>query len=74
MALMGIITEELIDKVQKQGLTHTGGECTYQVPYSTVSNFLMLRPFNTVPHVVVTPTHKIISLLLPNCNFATFMN
>lgn len=24
-----------------------------------------------VPHVLVTPNHKIISLLLPNCNFAT---
>jgi hypothetical protein len=27
-----------------------------------------------VPHVLVTPNHKIISLLLPNCNFATVMN
>ena len=38
------------------------------------STFLMLRPFNTVPHVVVTSNHKIISLLLHNCNFATVMN
>jgi hypothetical protein len=29
----------------------------------------MLWPFNTVPHVVVTPNHKIISLILHNCNF-----
>lgn len=29
---------------------------------------------NTVPHGVVTPDHKIISLLLYNCNFATVMN
>ena len=28
------------------------------------SAFLMLRPFNTVPHVVMTPKHNIISLLL----------
>ena len=34
----------------------------------------MLWPFNTVPHVVVTPSHKIISLLLYNCNFATARN
>jgi hypothetical protein len=30
--------------------------------------------FNTVPHVVVTPNHKVIMLLLHNCNFATIMN
>ena len=34
----------------------------------------MLTPFNTVPHVVVTPNHTIISLLLRNCNFVTMMN
>jgi hypothetical protein len=39
-----------------------------------LSTFLMLRPFNTVPHVVVTPSHKTISLLLLNWNFATVMN
>lgn len=31
------------------------------------STFLMLLPFNTVAHAVVTPSHKIISLLLHNC-------
>lgn len=35
---------------------------------------LMLVPFNTGPHVVVIPNHKVISLLLHNCNFATVMN
>lgn len=35
--------------------------------------FLMLRPFNTVPHVV-TPTITLFSLLLHDCNFATAMN
>ena len=30
--------------------------------------------FNTVPHAVVTPNHKIISLLLHNCNFVTVRN
>lgn len=40
-----------------------------------VSPFVMLLPFNApVPPVVVTPNHKIISLLLINCNFATFVN
>ena len=38
------------------------------------STFLMLRFFNAVPQVVVTPNHNIILLLLPNCNFATVMN
>lgn len=31
-------------------------------------------PFNTVPNVVVTPSHKIMSRLLQNCNFDTVMN
>ena len=38
------------------------------------SPFLMLRPFNTAPHVVVTPAIKLFSLLLLNCNFATVMD
>jgi hypothetical protein len=38
------------------------------------ATFQMLWPFNTVPHVAVTPSHKIISLLLHNCEFATVMN
>ena len=32
------------------------------------------RPFNTAPHVVVTPNHKIILLPLHSCNFITIMN
>jgi hypothetical protein len=36
--------------------------------------FLTLRAFNTVPHVVVTPSHKIMSLLLHNYSFATVIN
>jgi hypothetical protein len=39
-----------------------------------LSTFLMLGPFNTVPHVVVTPKHKMISILLHNYNFATVIN
>jgi hypothetical protein len=35
--------------------------------------FPMLQPFNTVPHVVGTPNHKII-LLLHSYSFATVMN
>jgi hypothetical protein len=38
------------------------------------SALLMLQPFNTGPHVVLTPHHKIISLLLHNWNFATVLN
>ena len=34
----------------------------------------MLQPFNTVLFIVVTPNHKIILLLLHNCNFATAMD
>jgi hypothetical protein len=33
----------------------------------------MLWLFNAVLHVVVTPNHKIVSLLLHNCHFATVM-
>jgi hypothetical protein len=39
------------------------------------STSLMLRPFDTVPYVVVTPppTITLFSLLLNNCYFATVM-
>lgn len=37
-------------------------------PEQWFSAFLMLGPFNTEPHTVVTP------LLLPNCHFATDVN
>lgn len=38
--------------------------------------FLMLGPFNTVPHIVVTipPAVKLFLSLLLNCNFASVMN
>ena len=39
-----------------------------------LTSFLILISFNAVPRVVVTPNHKIISLLLQNCNFPTVMN
>jgi hypothetical protein len=38
------------------------------------SVFLMMQPFNTVLHVVVTLNYNIISLLILNCNFTTIMN
>ena len=38
------------------------------------STFLLLQLFNTVPHVVVTLNHKIVSLPLHSCNFATVMS
>ena len=34
----------------------------------------MLRPFNRVSHVVVTPNYKIILWLLHNCNVVTVIN
>lgn len=34
----------------------------------------MLLPFSTAPHVVVSPYHKITSLLLHNCYFPMVMN
>ena len=35
------------------------------------SAFLMLQPFNTVPHAVMTlDQKKLVLLLLPNCNIA----
>ena len=39
--------------------------------FSTLLNLLFC---DTVPHVVVTSNHKIISLLFSNCNSATVMN
>lgn len=39
-----------------------------------VLTFLMLKPFTLVPHAVVTFHHKIILLLVHNCNFATVIN
>ena len=38
------------------------------------STFLMLRPFNTVPHLVVTPNYKVILLLPHNCHLAAVTN
>jgi hypothetical protein len=35
------------------------------------SIFLTLKPFNPVPQILVTPSHKIISLLLCSCPAAT---
>ena len=34
----------------------------------------MLRPFNTVPNVVLTPNSKIIFIAIHNCDLATAMN
>ena len=36
------------------------------------STFPVPQPFSKVPRVVVTPNHKIISLLLHNCKFASY--
>jgi hypothetical protein len=48
---------------------------TYDLLQQWFLTFLMLWPFNTVPHVVVTcPTIQLSLLLLYNCNFATVWN
>jgi hypothetical protein len=39
-----------------------------------VLNLANCNPLNMVPHVVVTLTIKLFSLLLHNCNFPTVMN
>lgn len=39
-----------------------------------VLNLPYISTLNTVPHVVLTPNHKVISKLLHNCNFATIIN
>lgn len=39
-----------------------------------LSTFLTLQPLNTVPHVVGTSNHTLISLLLHNYSYATVMN
>ena len=33
----------------------------------------MLQPFNTVPRAVMSPNHRVMSLLLHDCNSATAM-
>jgi hypothetical protein len=47
-----------------------GLKLSYKVLKQWFSTFLVLWPFNTVHCVVVTPTIKLFSLLLHNCNFA----
>ena len=44
--------------------THTYNQCFLA--------FLMLGPFNTVTHVLVVLNHRIILLLLHNCNSASY--
>ena len=39
-----------------------------------LSTSLMLRPFNTVPRVVVTPGYTIVFVAVTQCGFATVMN
>lgn len=46
-----------------------------QSPLQRVPTFSAPQPFNTGdPHVVVTPSHKVLLLLLYNCHFATVSN
>lgn len=42
--------------------------------YSWFSTLQILWPLDTVPHVIVIPIHKIISLLLLKCNFDTVVH
>ena len=50
------------------------GPCFLWVLEHCFLDWLMLPPFYTVPHIVVTFSHKIILLILHNCDFATVMN
>lgn len=42
--------------------------------FTVVLNLPDAASFNTASHVVVTPNHKTIPLLLQNCHLATVMN
>lgn len=49
----------------------------FKSPKPVSSTVLMLHLFNSVPHVCGEPlprNHKVILLLLPNCNVASVMN
>ena len=46
----------------------------WQILEQWFSAFPTLRPFNTVPNVVVTPSVELFLLLLHNCHFATAVN
>lgn len=61
------------------GTTHSHKAPTltgYQMSFlqRQLSTFLMLRPSDTVSHVVMTPNHKIMSLLSHNYNVAPVIN
>lgn len=43
-------------------------------PKASTLRKIKQRLFNTAPPAVVTPSHKIISVLLYNCNFATIIH
>jgi hypothetical protein len=53
---------------KQRGLPHSAYSAKSPLP-STVDPLI-----HSVPHAAVTPNHKIPSLLLHNCNFATVMN
>lgn len=54
---------------------HREVECELQLLDQQVSTLLIMPwPFNRVPHVMGTSSHKIILLLLHNCGFATVVN
>jgi hypothetical protein len=45
------------------------------IPFQSLfSTFFIVRPFNTVPYVVVTLNIKLFLLPPHNCNFSTGMN
>lgn len=52
---------------------HSSSLMSPPITLEQLSTFLVLRPFNTAPHGVVTPTIKLFSSLLRNCNLATVM-
>lgn len=47
----------------------------YYKIYGTMLNIdVLLGCFVIVTHIVIAPYHKIISIILHNCNFATLVN
>lgn len=62
---------EALSSSHYPGVLSVLGSLAYVLLGKWCPAFLMLRHFNTVPHVVGTPNHK---LFCHYCNFASVMN
>ena len=68
------VAMELWEEIEEYLLAYQTISQLSKVSRTVVLNLLRLLPFDTVLHVVMIPSHKIILLLLHNCNFATVRN